>query len=158
LYSCLTGLASSLTGLARMLDPFRFSAHRAYVSSGGAAAGWARRLRGGHRWTVVGRGVGAAGAGVGGCSMELESAARDECCALRLPRMRYELRPLCRPRWHEQRSCSHVVVRGADSRFRERESNTSSSLVGLVLNQLNCTTWSSIGGCGFRAICLTKVD
>jgi hypothetical protein len=33
----------------------------------------------------------------------------------------------------------------------------SSSPVGLVSNQLKCTTRSSIGGCGFRAACLTKV-
>jgi hypothetical protein len=33
----------------------------------------------------------------------------------------------------------------------------SSLPVGVVVNQLNCTMRSSIGGCGFRAICLTKV-
>jgi hypothetical protein len=33
----------------------------------------------------------------------------------------------------------------------------SSSPVGLVVDQLRCTLRSSIGGCGFRAICLTEV-
>jgi hypothetical protein len=48
-------------------------------SGGGAAAGWAHRLRRGRRCCfVVGRGVGAAGAGGGGCSMELASSSRDE--------------------------------------------------------------------------------
>jgi hypothetical protein len=36
--------------------------------------------------------------------------------------------------------------------------DASSSPVGLVSNQLNCTTRSSIGGCGSRATCLTKLD
>jgi hypothetical protein len=51
----------------------------ARLFSGGAAAGWARRLRGWLRWCwVVGGGVGPAGAGGGGRSMELASASRDE--------------------------------------------------------------------------------
>ena len=45
-----------------------------------------------HRWqSVVGGGVGTVGAGSAGRIMDLETTARDECCASRLPRMRDEL-------------------------------------------------------------------
>jgi hypothetical protein len=58
---------------------------------------------------------------------------------------------------HTGRLCLPCTTRGMDSPAG-LSPGASSSPEGLDVNQLNCTMRSSTGGCGFRAICLTKVS
>jgi hypothetical protein len=58
---------------------------------------------------------------------------------------------------HTGSLCRPCTTRGISS-HAGLSPGASSSPVGMVSHQLNCTMRSSTGGCGFRAICLTTVD